>query len=260
MFRPDLISTLTGRDAPQVSVEAIESCPSTNTLLLEQAAQGAPSGRVLVAEKQTAGRGRLGRSWLCQPGKGLAFSYLHRRHGDASGLAGLSLAAGVAVAEALEQAGAADISLKWPNDVLFHGKKLAGILVETTQSKKNGVAAVIGIGLNLAAPGQENASGIAAAGLAECCPQMPEPNALLAGLAIQLFKTLARFDAGGFAALQGAWQARNAWQGKPVRLMENGKAIGEGDCLGVDGEGALLLQSPSGTARFLAGDLSLRQA
>ncbi|MDR0997191.1 MAG: biotin--[acetyl-CoA-carboxylase] ligase [Zoogloeaceae bacterium] len=256
MLRTDLILARLGTDAPRFALEVVESCASTNTLLQERAANGAPSGTVLIAERQTAGRGRLGRSWFAAPEQSLAFSFLHRRHGDLAGLAGLSLAVGVAVARALEALGVTGLGLKWPNDVFLRDKKLAGILIETSADKE-GVSAVIGIGLNLVAPDLPEVS---AAGLADGIAVVPERAELLAALVGELGRTLAAFDAEGLAAVKDAWQARHIWQDQAVRLIENDRTVVEGICRGIDTEGALLVQTPAGISRFLAGDLSLRQA
>ncbi|MDR2637690.1 MAG: biotin--[acetyl-CoA-carboxylase] ligase, partial [Zoogloeaceae bacterium] len=129
--------------------------------------------------------------------------------------------------------------------------------VELVNAPANRMAAVIGIGLNLCAP---TVPGQQTAGLADCCAAPPERHALLAALLAELARTLDIFTAEGFAALRDEWQARHLWQGRPVRLGENGRFHAEGICRGVDADGALLLETPRGLERFFAGDLSLRPA
>jgi BirA family biotin operon repressor/biotin-[acetyl-CoA-carboxylase] ligase len=133
------------------SVEVVETTGSTNTDLL---ARGGPEGQVLVAEEQTAGRGRMGRSWVSQPGEALTFSVLLRPVTvPASRRGWLPLLAGIAVATAVRSAASVAAALKWPNDVLAGDRKLAGILAEQSGSgSASGDALVIGIGLNVATP------------------------------------------------------------------------------------------------------------
>lgn len=234
-------------------VEWRAECASTNTLLREQAEAGAPSGKVLVADRQTAGRGRCGRAWLSSPGESLTFSVLFRGK-PVETLSGLSLAVGLALLQALEKLGARALSLKWPNDLLCrkNGKdaKLAGVLIECA-----GDAVIIGIGLNLKSfdlPEQ------ATAGLSDCLDTPASPPALLAAIVRELDFMWADFVVRGFAPLRDAWQARHAGQGKSVRLVENGRVLAEGRYLGVDDNGALRLAAADGEQIFWAGDLSLR--
>lgn len=245
-------------------VDALAECESTSTLLLERAAHGAPAGSVLVADRQTAGRGRRGRHWQSDPESSLTFSLLWRFDGGVERLSGLSLAVGVAVARALEACGAAGVALKWPNDVLHldaqRHAKLGGILVEL-QGERHSMLAVIGIGLNLRAPAVPAADlAYPAAGLAQALPELPERHDLLARLLIELADVLDRFGRDGFAALRDEWQARNAWQDAPVRLLHDGRVEKEGVCRGADADGALLVETAAGIERCLSGDLSLRAA
>ena len=150
-----LLKSRLGLLAGRFDVDAVDTCDSTSSELLRRAEQGAPAGAVVVADRQTAGRGRRGRTWLSVPGESLTFSLLWRFACPSGGLAGLSLAVGVALAQGLEALGAGGICLKWPNDVLLRCgddfAKLAGVLVELA-SDAQGTQAVIGIGLNLRPP------------------------------------------------------------------------------------------------------------
>ncbi|MGE5387032.1 MAG: biotin--[acetyl-CoA-carboxylase] ligase [Betaproteobacteria bacterium] len=257
LIDPARLQTLLGPATGRFDVDSLETCESTSTLLLQRAANGSPSGSVLVADRQTAGRGRRGRTWLSEPESSLTFSLFWRFDGPAASLAGLSLAVGVAVAKALEALGARNIGLKWPNDVLIDDRKLAGILVELV-SERRGTSAVIGIGLNLATP--QGDFSLDAVGLDAALPAVPDRHLILARLLIALAETLDRFAAGRFAALQLAWQSRHAWQGRPVRLLQDADAEIRGTCLGADEDGALLIETPGGVRRFLSGDVSLRTA
>ena len=130
LIEPARLRTLLGAAAGRFDVDSLAECASTNTELLARAERGAPSGSVLVADRQTAGRGSRGRTWQSSPGASLTFSLLWRFTDGVHGLAGLSLAVGVAVIRALAACGAHGVMLKWPNDILLDEAKLGGILVE----------------------------------------------------------------------------------------------------------------------------------
>ena len=119
LIDPVLLKTRLGNQAGRFDVDALDECDSTNSELLRRAEGGAPSGSVVVADRQSAGRGRRGRNWLSSPESSLTFSLLWRFSGNASTLSGLSLAVGVALAQAMENLGAQGVCLKWPNDVLL---------------------------------------------------------------------------------------------------------------------------------------------
>ena len=237
-------------------VEVLAECDSTNTRLLVLAEAGAAAGSVLAARHQTAGRGRRGRSWLSAAGDSLTFSLLWRFPANRS-LAGLSLAVGVAVAKSLESLGISGIALKWPNDVLLNGRKLAGVLIEVAAGTRS-AAAVIGIGLNLRLP-QPMPMEIAAAALADTGISLPTSSILLAKLLVELHEVLQSFADLGFAGLRDAWLIRHAYEGQAVRLLSDFSAPLEGYCRSVDGDGALLLETSAGMQRIISGELSLRK-
>lgn len=244
------IATALGPLASRFDVDVVAECASTNTLLLARA-EGAPSGAVLVAERQTAGRGRMGRPWHAEPAASLTFSLLYKLpRGTMPG--GLSLAVGVAIAEALRELGVEGIALKWPNDILRNGRKLAGVLIELT-----GSSAVIGIGLNLRLPADlpDDVRANAAA-----LDMDIDRNRLLARLLASLHDVLETFGSGGFAALRDRWSALNAYAGVPVRVISEFAVPVEGICMGVDVDGALLLETSVCVQRILSGDVSLRRA
>ena len=240
------------------SIELLDSCESTSTLLLDRAQQDAPSGSAIVCERQTAGRGRRGRNWLSAPGDSLTFSFLWRFPAGMPPPAGLSLAVGVAVARVLEGMGAAGVRLKWPNDIFAGGAKLGGILIETLTSGGRHVA-VIGIGLNVRLP-EAIASAIdaPAGALDAVMPFAPSRNLLLAGLLEGLAEMIETFGQAGFPGFIEEWLARNAHAGQQVRILAEGAAPIEGRCAGVDADGALLLETATGLRRIVSGELSLR--
>lgn len=257
LLEPATLQPLLEAVRGRFDVDSVDECDSTNSVLMRRAGEGAPSGSVLVADRQSAGRGRRGRSWSATPESGLLFSLIWRFNRSLSELSGLSLAVGVAVAEALESLGAQGVGVKWPNDVLYREAKLAGILVELAADRR-GALAVIGVGLNLRTPPE--ALPQPACGLDSLLKVMPDRHRLLAQLLIVLAQVLDRFDAEGFAAVRARWQEHHVWQGEKVRLLADGHEEIAGTCLGADDDGALLLDTGRGTRRFLSGEISLRKA
>jgi BirA family biotin operon repressor/biotin-[acetyl-CoA-carboxylase] ligase len=214
---------------------------------------------VLACELQSAGRGRRGNRWQSGLGGGLTFSLLWRFDNGAAGLAGLSLAVGVAVARALASVNIEGVQLKWPNDLLHAGCKLGGILIELQGDAAGPCAAVIGIGLNLRLrSGVRDAIAQPVTDLAAIARQVPQRNRLLAATLIELAQVLEQFSAHGFSPLREEWIARHAHQGKLVMLTSSdGKSVA-GRAAGVAEDGALLLETARGLERFVNGELSLR--
>lgn len=253
-----LLASVRGR----FDVDSLAECASTNTLLLERADRGAPAGSVIVTDRQLAGRGSRGRRWIASPEASLTFSLLWRFAGGMERLAGLSLAAGVAVVRALSALGAIGVKLKWPNDILLADAKLGGILVEL-QSSGDSSLAVIGIGINLQLPPAGQAGEVFAlppAALDQLLQPPPERHRLLAQLLIELAGTLDLFADDGFGALRAQWMAVHAWQDRAVDLLRDGRVVSAGVCRGADVDGALLVESGGVVRRCLSGDVSLRPA
>lgn len=249
-----------GTLASAFAVRIVGECVSTNTELMDAAPADEGPVEVVAAECQTAGRGRRGRQWQSWPGRSLTFSTLWRFRPGAPVPAGLSLVAGLAVVRALEKLGVDGLQLKWPNDVLVHGHKLAGILVELLPARGRPPAAVVGIGLNLRLPPDfslPEQTGVTDLG-SHLAP-LPERNRLLAALLIELHALFDTYAAAGFTALRGAWQQRNAFADLPVRITGDGQEI-TGTCVGVDEDGALLVRTETGLVRILSGEVSLRIA
>jgi BirA family biotin operon repressor/biotin-[acetyl-CoA-carboxylase] ligase len=233
---------------PGFTVEVVPAIDSTNTELMRRARGGQTDPVLLVAETQSAGRGRMGRSWSAgaEPGDTLTFSLgLPLEPADWSGL---SLVVGVALARALGPA----VQVKWPNDLWWQERKLAGVLIETLQSGAVRYA-VIGVGLNVAPP---PAAGLATppASLADLDPGLTAPAALLR-LVPPLVQAVQGFEATGFAPWRSAYAACDALAGREV-VLSNGQA---GRCQGVDDRGALLVHTPSdGLVRVTSAEVSVR--
>jgi len=267
---------------PGLSIEVVQTLDSTNSELTDRlrnagrVQQDRRGGRVgdlapqmLVAIHQTAGRGRLGRRWHATPGSSLTFSLalpLHREDWS-----GLSLAVGLAVAEALDPLGHR-IGLKWPNDLILSdapdgtgdaggetparaGRKLGGILIESVPVGAQR-AAVIGIGINVL-PQPVAEADYGAATLAEIWPEAT-PQDALARIGEPLARTLLAFERAGFAPLQDAYARRDMLLGRPVRTTD--AEMPEGVACGVDADGALKVAADGRTRRVVSGEVSVRLA
>jgi BirA family biotin operon repressor/biotin-[acetyl-CoA-carboxylase] ligase len=241
--------------AQAVVIDVVQQTGSTNSDLLDRLAR-LTGAVVLVAEHQTAGRGRAGRSWLSGAGASLTFSVAWPFSRSPQALLGLPLAVGVALAEALTEL-QVPVQLKWPNDVLKNGKKLAGVLVETATLGPQ-TWAVIGIGLNLLMPQElEQSIGHEVAD-ATWLAQM-DRNRLLAILLNHLVAAMAQFERSGLSAFLERWNALHAHRGQFVNLIEQGKIIRQGIATGVNHQGCLMLQDEHGVlSAVMAGDVSLR--
>ena len=250
------LGPLTGAFGLQVLAE----CASTNSQLMDAPPPDDGRVHVGVAERQTAGRGRRGRQWQSWADGSLTFSSLWRFAPGAPVPAGLSLVAGLAVVRALEKLGVQGLQLKWPNDVLVNGSKLAGILVELQPGRGRTPAAVVGIGINLRLPDDACIPDQpAVTDLARHLDAVPSSEALLAAVLAELHALFETYAAAGFGALRGAWQQRNAFADLPVRISGEGREV-VGTCIGVDEDGALLVRSDHGVERILSGEVSLRAA
>jgi BirA family biotin operon repressor/biotin-[acetyl-CoA-carboxylase] ligase len=243
-------------------LHVVASTGSTNADLM--ALQGSlPSGYVLAAETQTAGRGRRGRAWHSAAGASLTFSLLWKFAGGTTALSGLSLAIGLAVARALDRCGAIGVMLKWPNDLLARHAtgwaKLGGILIEIATSVDGPATAVIGIGLNVRPGGNASAVDQAVTDLARLGATVPR-NQLLACTLEELASVLDQFEISGFAPNVAAWNARHAFQDLPVALTAE---VGEpvyAIARGANADGALMIDSANGPTLIFNGEVSLRPA
>jgi len=249
------IAALCGKTARPLTIEVVAETGSTNADLLARVGQ-LSSATLLIAETQTAGRGRAGRHWLSEPGASLTFSLAWKFQCPLAHLTGLPLAVGVVMAEVFQQLGV-EVQLKWPNDVLKDGKKLAGILVETRwpdPPATDAVWAVIGIGLNLAMPRRLAAR----IGQPATAVSLGDRQALLATLVQGLSEAAILFEQQGFAAFQARWNRWHAYAGQAVTIFDHGQIMHQGMAAGVDSAGRLLLDTDAGRLAIMAGDVSLQ--
>ncbi|USX20052.1 biotin--[acetyl-CoA-carboxylase] ligase [Oxalobacteraceae bacterium OTU3REALA1] len=255
---PDAVAARCATSATHVAIEVVAETGSTNADLLARI--DTLDGPLLrIAENQTAGRGRAGRSWLSTPGAALMFSLAWRFKGPLHRMTGLPMAVGVALAETIASLGV-PVQIKWPNDLLRDGKKLAGILVETQTSRKDGdgaVWAVIGVGINLLMPDELEEQIGRAVAAAPWLAKM-DRNELMAALLSRLAAVLAEFDDTGFAPFAERWNLLHAWQGQDVVILDHGQVLQQGRAAGVDAIGRLMLDTEHGRVEVLSGDVSLR--
>jgi BirA family biotin operon repressor/biotin-[acetyl-CoA-carboxylase] ligase len=253
--------------SPPLSARGVQSqlathLDSTNSHLMAQALSGAPHKSLVAAEWQGKGRGRRGRNWLAGLGGGLMFSLLWRFNRPASELSGLSLVVGLGLAQVLRDLGLPRAAVKWPNDILIDGAKLAGVLIELAGDVLGPSAAVIGVGVNVL--GAESLRGAVEQPVTDLSEHLSERgldrNFLLREMTLRLNEHLERIDAEGFAPFRLDWEAMHAHQNQPVHVLTGlGERIA-GQAVGVDNSGALLLATERGLQRFHSGEVSLRSA
>jgi BirA family biotin operon repressor/biotin-[acetyl-CoA-carboxylase] ligase len=234
---------------------------STNTRLL--ALGPPPHGRadVVLSELQHAGRGRRGRHWIAPFGGSIALSMSWSFTDASRANPALSLCVGVAIARALERAGAAGVGLKWPNDIWFNDRKMGGILVEVRAEAGGPAHVVIGVGLNVnlstAMRAQIEASGVNAAAVADACSAPPSRNFIAGAIIDALLSMLADFERDGFSGFREAWTALDALRDRPAQVSM-GEAVVCGTARGVDAYGALRLERDGRLQEFVSGEVSLR--
>ena len=242
---------------PQAHAEHVSVIDSSNTELMRRAREGDNRTCLLLADEQTAGRGRLGRQWQGRPGDALTFSLgLSLSPTDWSGL---SLAVGVCLADALDPSHDKNIGLKWPNDVLIghwpHPRKLGGILIETVVKQGAPEASryvVIGIGINLSAPPAGDYRSVPA-GLREVGGEQLTTVDVLQTVLPGLLGGLKRFERTGFAVFQQAFERRDVLAGQTLQLSDGTR----GTSLGVNTQGVLQLQTAHGLIQVGSDEVSV---
>jgi BirA family biotin operon repressor/biotin-[acetyl-CoA-carboxylase] ligase len=230
----------------------LDSTTSTMDEVAERANQNAPEGLVVLADEQSAGRGRAGRGWTTAPGLGLTFSVLFRPEIAPDRITTLPLVLGVAVAEAVEQTAQVQCDLKWPNDVLLGGHKLAGILI-TSRLQPGGLTVVAGIGLNVNEPADDLP--LTATSLRAATGRTFKRLRLLRRICDRIDHHYRMFlETAGRPDLSG-WSERAWLLDELVSINDNQRTI-TGRMLGIDEHGALQIEHSGTIERIVAGDLT----
>jgi BirA family biotin operon repressor/biotin-[acetyl-CoA-carboxylase] ligase len=235
---------------------------STQRIAAEMAGQGAQQGTVVIAERQTGGRGRMGRSWHSPPGVNLYATIILRPRMAVAEVPRLSLAAGVAAAEALETVAPGIVALKWPNDVWLNRRKAGGIIAEAITSAGQQLAsALIGIGLNLNLAAEEIPPELRGTAISVriATGRVCDRAAVAAALFNRLNTRYMETEAHGFASIRPAYEGYLALKGKRVTVVEVGSRVA-GIVEGIDADGALLLSTEAGTNRVMSGDVTVEGA
>jgi BirA family biotin operon repressor/biotin-[acetyl-CoA-carboxylase] ligase len=256
----ELRPLLNTHDVGQV-LHCFDEVDSTNDRAKALADEGAEHGEVVVAERQTAGRGRRGRTWISPARRNVAFSVILRPEAlPPTRASELTLVAAVAVCDALRQAGV-DAGIKWPNDVLVGGRKIAGILTELAAEPDQVHWVVVGVGVNVNARREDfppELAGEATSVLIE--RDHPAPRALfLAACLTSLEDWYDRHAEEGFEPIREAWKARSVTLGQQVSVKTDGGDL-VGTAFDIDAGGALLIRTAAGVERVLSGDVALLRA
>jgi BirA family biotin operon repressor/biotin-[acetyl-CoA-carboxylase] ligase len=252
----ELRPLLNTHDLGQV-IHSYGEVPSTNDLAKELAEEGAGHGEVVIAEAQTAGRGRRGRVWSSPPGRNLYFSVVLRPDLPPMRAAELTLVASLAVCDALRQSGVA-AGIKWPNDLLAGGRKIAGILTELAAEPERVQWVVLGVGVNVNARRDDFPEELRDEATSVMIERgQAAPRALFAAACLTALETwLDTHAENGFAPIREAWRQRSITLGRSVIVRADGREL-IGTATDIDQHGALLVATASGEERVIAGDVQL---
>lgn len=242
----------------QADLAVIPVIDSTNQYLLDRMDQ-LNSGYACIAEYQQAGRGRRGRKWFSPFGANLYMSMYWRLEQGPAAAMGLSLVIGIVMAEVIQSLGAADVRVKWPNDLYLQDRKLAGILVELTGKTGDAAQIVMGAGINLVMRGEGTAE------INQGWIKLQEAgieinrNELAARLINRLREALPLFERDGLAPFVGRWEALDNFIHRPVKLLIGDREV-HGIARGIDKQGGLLLEQDGEIKSWVGGEISLRPA
>ena len=254
LWQPQLTTRWCGRGEVRFDREVA----STNLVCRELALRGAPAGSLSLCETQTAGRGRLGRSWISPPESGLWQSVLLRPALPPQSAPLITLTVALAMAEALRETTGIPVRIKWPNDLVCGGKKICGILLESAADPDRLEFVIAGVGLNVRPGAVPEALRGQAACVADFCAAPPRRVLLCAYLA-KLERDIDTLEREGFAALGSAYRGLSCTLGSAVRVSAAGGESFTGTAEDIDAEGALIVRCADGNLRRLwAGDVSVR--
>ncbi len=236
-----------------------ESIDSTNACAKTLAQAGTPDGTVVVTEFQTHGRGRHGRPWTASPGENLLFSVVLRPSISRASAGLLTFFAAVSVARGIEQVCEKPIECKWPNDLLFNGRKTCGILLENSLDNGNVDYAVVGVGINVNQSEFDGDLGRRATSLALELDRQVDRTRLFSSIMTSMESAYRDVRNAEFSALLDEWNARCTMFGRQVTVAQNEGRI-TGKAVGLNTDGGLILETPAGIRTIYAGDISLLPA
>lgn len=237
-------------------IELMDVLSSTNERAKELARLGAVHGQIVLANRQSSGRGRMQRKWE-SPSGGLWMSVVLRPKLSLADASKITLAAGVAIANALRELFQLSIGIKWPNDLIYQGKKLAGILGEVVGEWNAVQTLIIGIGLNANFQREELSGSFNAITLQEILGYNVDLNSLTAAILKHLEIELLSLEKNGFEDLRSKWMDRAVGIGDEVMIMQGEKTL-QGVLKGISMDGALILETKDGEKSFTAGEIQLR--
>ncbi len=242
-------------------LEIHDEIPSTNGHLVAGISGSTPNGTVCLAERQTAGKGRMGREWVSPLGRNIYLSVLWRFTGGPAALTGLSVATGVAVMRALVGAGITESGLKWPNDIVWQRRKVGGILVEVSGENYGPCCAVVGLGLNMYMPTHigeaitQPWADIEQMGI----PEAPSRTGLVALILNQLLPLLADYERTGLEPYLSEWTKWDCLSGEKVTLF-SGSSVMRGTVRGITNEGMLLIENETdGIKSYASGEVTFHR-
>ena len=240
-------------------IELHPEIDSSNRYLMDKLSKGLEHGHACMAERQTAGRGRRGRPWVSPFARNIYMSFYWRFEMTPELLSGLALAIGVGVIRALRQLEINDASLKWPNDILWQGRKLAGILLEMRGESAGPYHVVIGVGLNVDMSKENSSTEIDQpwVDLQHIAAQPISRNKIAGVLLSELLLVAEQFQRSGLTPFLDEWIAADAYSDKSVVILQGDEQI-TGYARGVDSNGAIILETDTGVRQFHSGEVSLR--
>ncbi len=247
-----------GFDARDIDLKIFRTIGSTNDYIMSQQKRSDARINVALAEMQSAGKGRRGRSWVSPFGRNIYVTIGRYFQMPLREFGGLSLIAGMQLVETLRSHGLQQVGLKWPNDVLLDRGKMAGILTELGPAESRGIGVAIGIGINLALDA-DAAAAIDQAWSDAASRHHLDRNRLAGDLIVAIVDALEEFEENGFAPFAARWDKYNLYAGEKVRILR-GDSVIEGVDRGVTRGGDLLLETSDGLLPFNSGEVSLRPA
>jgi len=243
-----------------VDVYVFEEIDSTSQWVVERLSAGSVCTVLCVAETQKKGRGRSGRLWQSPAYSNIYMSFSYLADIELKNIAATSLVVGLAITRVFKNLGISGVTLKWPNDILLRGKKLAGVLIEAKTVGQQ-LYLVVGIGINVRNPEGFNVDSelgwedLSAEGLG-----LADRSRIIAMVYDECEKLMSSFVANGFAMLKKEWEAVDEYAGKDVVVMDQNTVIATGMGSGVDDYGCLLIKKDNTVKKVVCGDVSLRKS